>query len=89
LKLLILKIIPVTRFKDHKAAILTLKVLIQEATFDSVKSYRKPHGTVNSCSFSLQPMRLTQENIDKSQQGNSEEPSVSIFKISEQFQRSK
>jgi hypothetical protein len=40
-----LKILPVkTRFKDPKAAILTLKMLC-EAAFEYVKSYRKPPGT--------------------------------------------
>jgi hypothetical protein len=39
--LLILKLFQVNRFKDPKAAILPLKML-QEATCDSAKSYRKP-----------------------------------------------
>jgi hypothetical protein len=39
-----LKILPVTRFKDLKAAILTLKMLT-EAACDSVKIPRKPPVT--------------------------------------------
>jgi hypothetical protein len=43
--LLILKIFPVTRFKDPKAAFLTHWKYLQEAAFDFVKSYRKPPET--------------------------------------------
>jgi hypothetical protein len=39
-----LKILPVTRFKDPKEAILTLKMLTG-AAYDSVKSYQKPPVT--------------------------------------------
>jgi len=39
-----LKILPETRFKDLKTAILTLKMLT-EAGCDSVTSYRKPPVT--------------------------------------------
>ncbi len=55
--LLILKIHPETRFKDLKAAILTLKMLL-EAACNSVTSSRKPSVTIFfSCAFSLQPIR--------------------------------
>ncbi len=46
--LLILKILPVTRFKDPKAAIFYTEIAYREAeraAFDSVKSYWKPPVT--------------------------------------------
>jgi hypothetical protein len=54
--LLILKILPVTRFKDPKAAILKLKMLQEAAWFGTIIQ-KAAEGQVNSHAFSLQPMR--------------------------------
>jgi hypothetical protein len=51
------EILPVTRFKEPEAAILTLKKCLQEAVCDSVKSNGSRLRQVNSVAFSLQPMR--------------------------------
>ncbi len=60
----ILKLLPVTRFKNPKAAILTWKCL-QEAACCNVKSYRK-HVTSWSLRFPCS-QRSAIENIDQSQ----------------------
>ncbi len=66
--LLILKIVPVTSFKDSKAAILTMKKWLQEVACDSVKSYRKPPVTNKFLRiFFAANERSALENIDQSQ----------------------
>ncbi len=55
--LLILKILPVTRFKDPKAAILILKMLTgSRLWFCKIQIGNRWYYISNSCAFSLQPM---------------------------------
>jgi hypothetical protein len=67
--LLILKILSATLFSDPTTAILTL--LLQTATCDPLKSYRKPPKTIKFLRiFAAANEESTQENIDQSQQKN-------------------